>query len=181
MSGPQLMSMASDVTTMRLRGVALRGNNYAASFLKTHGFAPKNNKRPEYNLWNAMRTRCNNPRGKSFHRYGGRGIKVCESWMKFENFLAEMGQSPSKWHTLERIDNDGNYEPGNVQWQTRSVQARNQSTNVRIAINGVSMILADWLKKLGLGQTTYYRRVKSGMTPFEALTQTMNSGQEVTL
>jgi hypothetical protein len=63
-----------------------------------------------------MRKRCENPRNKSYPDYGGRGIKVCERWHTFENFLADMGERPSDQHEIDRIDNDGNYEPGNVRW-----------------------------------------------------------------
>jgi hypothetical protein len=79
-----------------------------------------------YKTWCGMKKRCGNPNDRSYPDYGGRGIKVCERWQMFENFLADMGERPSDEHQLDRIDNDGNYEPGNVRWATRQLQIRNR-------------------------------------------------------
>jgi hypothetical protein len=82
---------------------------------------------PERMVWKAMRQRCNNPSATGFSDYGGRGIKVCERWdSSYANFLADMGRRPSAKHSLDRINNDGNYEPGNCRWVTWSEQMRNR-------------------------------------------------------
>lgn len=80
---------------------------------------------PEYRSWMAMLDRCRNPNNGSFHRYGGRGITVCQRWRRsYIAFLEDMGRRPSIAYTLDRIDNDGNYEPGNCRWATAKVQGR---------------------------------------------------------
>lgn len=81
----------------------------------------------EYMTWISMIQRCVNPKHKFWHRYGGRGITVCDRWRSsFENFLADVGRRPSPELSIDRIDNDGNYEPGNVKWSTQAEQISNQ-------------------------------------------------------
>ncbi len=92
-----------------------------------HGNAPDSGATPEYNAWKSMRARCERRTVRGFERYGGRGIRVCGRWQVFENVLADMGRRPSPEHSLDRIDNDGNYEPGNCRWATKSEQQQNNS------------------------------------------------------
>lgn len=87
---------------------------------KSHGMS----KSPEYDIWKAMLQRCENPNCKSFSDYGGRGIKVCQSWHKFENFYRDMGKRPEGL-SIDRINNDGNYEMGNCRWATKEEQSNN--------------------------------------------------------
>ena len=82
---------------------------------------------PVYNIWRHMKSRCSNPNHKFYHRYGGRGIKVCDRWMKFENFLADMGENP-KGMSIERIDNAKGYYPANCKWANQTAQSRNRVT-----------------------------------------------------
>lgn len=95
-----------------------------------------------YFAWKNMKMRCLNNKSRHFHRYGGRGISICERWMSFANFLTDMGRAQANM-TIERIDNDGNYEPSNCRWATRKEQARNKSTTVRVEHNGQSISLVE--------------------------------------
>lgn len=90
-----------------------------------HGYCSHTEQSPEYRSWAHMKSRCSNPNNSKYDDYGGRGITVCERWLKFENFIADMGSRP-QGKTLDRIDNDGNYEPGNCKWSTWSEQQKNK-------------------------------------------------------
>src|SRR5258708_4680871 len=104
----------------------------------THG---KAHRVPEYAIWNMMIQRCTNPKNKSYGRYGARGIKVCKRWLKFKNFFADMGPKPSKEHTVERIDNDGDYTPVNCAWAKMRRQSNNRRNNRKIKFRGRKMTL----------------------------------------
>lgn len=103
-----------------------RNREVASERFTTHGHT-RGGRTLEYQSWLAMIRRCNNPNEAIYHYYGGRGIKVCERWVNsYENFLEDMGKRPSKNHSLERIDVDGDYEPSNCKWATRTEQALNK-------------------------------------------------------
>lgn len=95
-----------------------------------HGAARRGLLTPEYRTWKSMLGRCRIKTSTSYKHYGARGISVCERWSSFENFLADMGRRPSPMHSIDRIDNDGNYEPGNCRWATTNVQSRNTRRSV---------------------------------------------------
>jgi len=112
---------------------------------RTHGMS----RTPEYSAWQAMRNRCEKPKVACYHNYGGRGIKVCERWSSFGEFIKDMGLRPSDAHSLDRINVNGNYEPGNVRWATNIEQARNKRPLKRIEKYTDSEILAE-VKRRGL-------------------------------
>lgn len=92
-----------------------------------HGEASRGGKSPEYKTWVGIIKRCTDPKAKGWPNYGGRGIHICDEWRhSYAAFLADVGRKPSPRHSIDRIDNDGNYEPGNVRWATRSEQNSNQ-------------------------------------------------------
>jgi hypothetical protein len=125
-----------------------------------HGFTSKPKRRFEYSVWASMLTRCHNPKSVRFYNYGGRGISVCERWAtSFENFLDDMGFAPSPAYSIDRINNDGNYEPGNCRWATRKEQSNNTRFNRTLVIDGVSKTLTQWAESSGLGVSTIWARL----------------------
>ena len=135
-----------------------------------HGHAQRNTDSPEYTAWLHMRGRCGNPKEKFYKRYGGRGIRVCERWQNsFENFLADMGSRPPGM-TLERKNNDGNYEPSNCVWASRDAQALNTSTVRKITFGGETLSLRGWAIRRGISRSTLQKRLDLGWTVDQALT-----------
>jgi len=100
----------------------------------------------EYSIWSKIVTRCTNPETKDYPKYGGRGIQICDRWRDFANFFADVGHRPSLQHSLDRINNNGNYEPGNVRWATAKEQARNRRGNHLVCLNGKVMTKAEALE-----------------------------------
>jgi hypothetical protein len=128
---------------------------------------------PEWCAWKAMLSRCSCDGGNDDRRrrYAGRGITVCERWRTFENFLEDMGPKPSPTHSIDRIDNNGNYEPGNCRWATPKQQSRNTCANHLVTCNGRTMCLAEWSEETGIGFVTLYcRLVRHGWSPERAMT-----------
>lgn len=122
-----------------------------------------------YGSWADMMKRCLNPNAKQFLNYGGRGIGVCERWQCFDNFLADMGQRPPDT-SLDRINNEGNYEPGNCRWATRVQQNRNTRQNQYIEFNGERLCITEWAVRMGIGPGTVRYRIRQGWPTELALT-----------
>lgn len=138
----------------------------------THGMAGT----PEYGAWLSMKYRCFDKNGKSYNDYGGRGITVFQEWIdSFETFYAYLGNRPSSKHSLDRIDVNGHYEPGNVRWTTQKTQANNQRTNHRITYNGETKTMSEWADSLGIPSWVIGQRItKYGWTIEDALTKPTN-------
>jgi len=116
-----------------------------------------------------MIERCENPKNKKFPSYGGRGIRVCSRWRNsFEAFLEDMGGKP-KGFSVDRIDNNGNYEPGNCRWADAKTQAKNRRSNVWIEYKGKRMIISDWADALGINRGTLEARKKAGWADQEII------------
>ena len=122
----------------------------------------------EYATWMHMKQRCDNISDKDYKDYGGRGIEVCDRWRKFENFYEDMGPRP-KGASINRINNDGNYEPGNCEWAGGKDQARNKSNNCMIEYDGQIKCLQAWADKSGIPRGTIKYRITHGWTVKQAL------------
>jgi hypothetical protein len=126
----------------------------------THGVSDRSI--PEYRVWAAIKERCGNPNNRSYQDYGARGIKMCERWNDFAAFLEDMERKPTEQHTIDRIDNDGNYEPGNCRWATRTQQARNKSTTKMLVFNGEERPMVEWAEMYGIEYKTLFNRIEYG-------------------
>lgn len=128
---------------------------------KTHGRTPVY----MYRIWCGMKGRCSNKKNQAYNDYGGRGIVVCERWRNsYTNFLIDMGDRPSRLHTLDRKDNNGNYEPGNCRWATKAEQANNRRSSRIIEYKGKKQVLRVWCTELGLPFNRMNTRMSYGWT-----------------
>ncbi|ABO54166.1 hypothetical protein LA345_25765 [Burkholderia vietnamiensis] len=123
---------------------------------------------PEYQTWRSMKKRCISPSNARYAQYGGRGITVCERWMSFENFFEDMGPRPSPKHSLDRMDNNRGYEPGNCRWATLVEQNRNKSTNVILEYRGERRCVSEWSEITGIPHGTILSRINRGI-PIEKI------------
>lgn len=135
---------------------------------RTHGMT----KSSEYKSWQSMNQRCSNPQDDHYENYGFRGISVSERWVdSFENFLADMGLKPSKRHTIDRKDVNGNYTPDNCKWSTPKEQANNRRNNRMLTLNGETLNLSQWCTKLNKKPNTIINRIeRTGLSVEDALT-----------
>lgn len=129
----------------------------------------------EYRIFHLIIQRCYNKNNSSYVRYGRRGITVCDRWLEpdgqgFLNFLADMGPRPSPKHSIDRVDNDGNYCPDNCCWATQVEQARNKRNNHNITYNGKSQCIAAWADEVGIAANTILNRLRRGWSIEAALT-----------
>lgn len=134
-----------------------------------HGHSKRSGRTRTYQIWKSMRKRCNNPNTEFYYCYGARGIKVCERWDSYANFLADMGECQPGL-SIERIDNDANYEPSNCRWASTKEQSRNQRGNRHITHNGETLTLVEWEEKLGLPNHCLASRLSRGWNEITALT-----------
>lgn len=129
-----------------------------------HSHALNGCKTGTYTSWQAMLERCGNPKFFAYERYGGRGIKVCDRWKSFVNFLADMGERPDG-KTLDRYpDNNGNYEPGNCRWATRKEQSQNTSSTKFLTLDGETLSLSEWGRRWRVNHQTITKLLLRGMT-----------------
>lgn len=123
-----------------------------------------------YKCWSGMKQRCTNPKNVAFQSYAGRGITFCKEWLAFSGFLKDMGESPSALHTLERIDNNGNYEPTNCRWATMKEQSRNKRNNRNLTFKDQTKPLVEWIEMLALNKDRVHGRLRKGWSVDKAFT-----------
>ena len=132
-----------------------------------------------YKAWRAILFRCNNPKAECYGNYGGRGIR-CE-FQSFEEFYADIGDPPTPKHTVDRIDNNGNYAPGNLRWATMSEQLRNTRDNHFLEHDGRRLTITEWAEVTGLVKSTIFSRIEAGYTVAAALSPVTLGTQSLTL
>lgn len=125
-------------------------------FVRTHGLS----KTKPYRVWKSMIERCENPNSNVYKDYGGRGITVCPAWRNaYAEFLKDMGARPSAKHSIDRKDNNGNYEPGNCHWGTQVEQGRNRRTNHNLTFRGATKPMSEWAESIGINYSTLRNRI----------------------
>ncbi len=155
-----------DVRAHGLRSANTQSCGCLRQELKTsHGMA----RSPEYRAWQDLNQRCSNPKCQRWDRYGGRGIEC--RFTGFEQFLAEIGPRPSPRHSVDRIDNEGHYEPGNVQWALSKPQQRNLSTNHLLTFDGRTQCVSAWAEERGMGRDALWGRLRRGWSVERALAE----------
>jgi hypothetical protein len=141
-----------------------------------HGLA----RSAEHQAWRSMKHRCLNPRAQKYADYGGRGIRVCARWAaSFSAFFTDVGPRPTSRHSLGRIDNDGNYEPGNVRWETLEEQRGNSRQNRVVEAFGRKQIVTAWAREVGISVITLRTRLRRGWSPEMALSTPAVPGQKL--
>lgn len=139
-------------------------------------YGTKAHRIPEYRTWRAMKKRCRSSEPGKYARYGGRGIKVCDRWNNdFAAFLSDMGPRPSRKHSLDRIDVNGDYDPSNCRWATQKEQCRNKTTNVLLRCGDVIGTLAEWSEVCGVSDGTIRQRLLSGWSTLDAVLRPVDS------
>lgn len=134
---------------------------------KKHGFS----KHPMFNRYLGMISRCYDKEASEYHNYGARGIKVCDRWrLSVSDFINDIGAQPTESHTMDRIDNDGDYCPSNIRWATKKEQSINRRVTRMFTFNGIQMCAADWARSLGMTKVAVLNRIRSGWPLELALT-----------
>jgi len=130
---------------------------------------------PEYRSWDSMLQRTGNPNSKAFKNYGARKISCCKRWKKFEQFFSDMGPKPSMKHSIDRIDNNGDYCPENCRWATPKEQQRNKNNNRKLTFMGKTKCAVEWSEITGIRHSTIFSRLLRGWSVKRTLTEPVNS------
>lgn len=161
--GARFVAMLKDVKGGTTTSCGCRRKRTLSKLFKTHGESGFPTK--ELRTYYGIIKRCSNPKDKSWHLYGGRGI-LCK-FSRFEDFLSCVGRAPSNAHSIDRIRVDGHYEPGNVRWATNSEQQSNKRNTVYLQVRGEVRSLTEWCTEFGVQKYTFYNKKKRGKAPEE--------------
>lgn len=142
----------------------------------THGMS----KSPEYYIWDSMKQRCCNAKSKGFKAYGGKGISLCDEWLSFDNFFADMGNRPDDKSQIDRIDNNKGYSKENCRWVSMTENCRNKGNNRLITYNNVTKCMSAWAEETGLKRVTIQHRLNAGWSDADAITKPLR-GRRATL
>ena len=154
----------------RTTSCGCRRNQNISKRKTKHGCSKGPKARDGYTSWLGMKKRCNNPLDPKYPRYGGRGISVCQRWVEsFESFISDMGDRPSLHHSIDRIDNDGDYCPENCRWASASEQSRNRANIRAIELDGTALIITEWAARIGINPGTLFSRLRRGWSVNRAL------------
>lgn len=168
-----LCRCSCDGKIVKINGMELKAGQKSCGCLRAeawhkvifrHGHAPSGKKSKTYQTWRSMLVRCRNKNCKGYPLYGGRGITVCEQWLSFECFLQDMGEKPSGT-SIDRIDNDKGYYPGNCRWATPKEQVRNRRVGRRITCDGETKLPCEWSDASGIPSSVIIKRIKCGWAP----------------
>ena len=136
---------------------------------KTHGHACRGKRTSTYQIWEGMKKRCNTPSCKAYKNYGGRGITICDEWLNYNIFLADMGEKP-EGHSIERINNNLGYCPENCKWIPRKEQSKNRRNVRYIEAFGKKQTILEWSAETGLSYYTIYLRLRRGISEEKSVT-----------
>ena len=149
------------------RGIVSCGCRWHEVVAPRHGHGRAGKRTPEYIAWHNMVSRCRKEDHPSYPEYGGRGIDVCDLWLDFEPFFENVGPRPSKAHSLDRIDNNRGYAPGNVRWALGSEQHNNKRSNRYLTHNGRTLTMKQWAETTGIKYKTIEQRLNKYGWPIE--------------
>ncbi len=164
--GKEKLMNRSNLTQGNAKSCGCMKTKMQSQKVTTHGLS----KSSEYGIWRGMLTRCYSKNHPSYKNHGSRGIIICDRWKRFENFHFDMGNRPTDRHCIERVDNDGNYDPSNCVWATYKRQQNNRRSNVHLTYNGLTMTISEWTDWLGMSHGLIESRLHLGWSVEKTLT-----------